>query len=191
SPLATRALAGVERKGVIGIALLPGRLRRPLGITRPLVRPRDYRGAKIGIRLGKDAKATFDALGAKAEGYVTGDLSGFDGAELDPLTITANSFDAGARALTANVVLWPKAQTIVMNHAGFEALRADRRKILEDAGREAVAPELARIARDQQLGLTTLCGYGRLHLAFARPADLAALRRAVEPVYAGLEQNSL
>src|SRR5215471_8995764 len=61
SPPAARALAGVERKGVIGIALLPGRLRRPLGITRPLIRPQDYRDAMIGIRLGGVAQATFDA----------------------------------------------------------------------------------------------------------------------------------
>ena len=190
SPLATRALASLERKGVIGIALLPGRLRRPLGIARPLVRAKDYDGATIGIRRGGVARATFDALGARAEGYVPVDLSGFDGAELDPLTITLNSLDQWARALTANVVLWPKVQTVVMNRAAFDALSPDRRKILEAASREAVAPELARIAADQRLGLVTLCN-GGLRLAYARPADLAVLRRAVQPVYARLEQDPL
>ena len=191
SPLARRALASVERKGVIGIALLPGRLRRPLGITRPLIRPQDYHDAMIGVRPGDVAKATFDALGARAKGYVPVELSGFDGVELDPLTITENNLDVEARALTANIVLWPKAQTVVMNRAAFRALSPDRRKILEDAGREAVAPELARIARDQLFGLKTLCGYGGVRLASARPADLAALRRAVQPVYAGLEDDPL
>jgi TRAP-type C4-dicarboxylate transport system substrate-binding protein len=122
SPLAGRALAGVERRGVVGIALLPGRLRRPFGITRALVGPEDYEGATIGVRIGGVARATFRALGATARGYVSGGLSGVDGADLDPATIVLDGYDEPSRTLTANVVLWPKAQTIVMNRKAFATL---------------------------------------------------------------------
>ena len=191
SPFAARALASVDRLGVVGIALLPGRLRRPLGVTRLLVRPRDYQGAKMGIRLGKVAAMTFRALGATPIGYVPGDLSGLDGAELDPLTITQNDYDVHARALTSNVVFWPRAQTVIMNRKAFDRLSRDQQEILREAGREAVAPELLRIAHDQQSGLAALCTRGTLPIATAQPAALAALRLAVRPVYDRLKQDSL
>ena len=190
SPLASRALAMVEQHGVVGIAVLPGRLRRPLGITRPLIGVEDYRGAKIGTRPGAIARRTFRALGAQPATYVPTLLSGFDGAENDPLTIAENSYDEGARALTGNVVLWPKPQTIVMNRRAYDSLRPAQQRILRAAGREAVVPELERIIRDQRFGLTTLCA-AKLHVVTATPADLAALRKAVGPVYDQLRRDPL
>ena len=67
-PFAGRALAAVRKTGVVGIAVLPGRLRRPLGLTRPLLRPDDYRGARVAIRLGRVAEQTLHALGARTAG---------------------------------------------------------------------------------------------------------------------------
>jgi TRAP-type C4-dicarboxylate transport system substrate-binding protein len=189
SSLAAHALESVADKGVVGIALLPGRLRRPLGITRMLLGPHDYRDAEIGIRLGGVAEATFRVLGAVGTGYVPGHLSGFDGTEVDALAITENDYDNGARALTGNVVFWPKPQTIVMNRKAFSGLTPQQQRILRDAGREALAPELARIAHDQRLGLSVLCSDGRLPIATATSADLAALRSAVQPVYDQIERD--
>jgi TRAP-type C4-dicarboxylate transport system substrate-binding protein len=190
SPEATPAMATIGRAGVVGIALLPGRLRRPLGITRPLIGVDDYRRAKIGARPSAVAWRTFRALGAHPASYVAGVLSGFDGAELDSLTISQNAYDEGARALTANVVLWPKPQTIVMNRRAYGSLTPAQRQILRDAGRESVEPELERIARDQRLGLSIVCA-ARLHVVSASPADLAALRKAVRRVYDQIRRDPL
>jgi TRAP-type C4-dicarboxylate transport system substrate-binding protein len=191
SPLAAGALAGLDRDGVVGVALLPGPLRRPLGLTRPLVRPPDYRAETIGIRPGGVAAATFRALGATAEGYVPGDVSTrLDGVELDLLTITENSYDEGARALTADVVFWPKPQTIVMNSRAFGGLSRGQRRMLLEAGRQAVGRELVRVARAQRLGLSILC-QGPLPLVVAGPAARVALRRAVQPVYDRLRRDPL
>src|SRR5262249_40481467 len=191
SPLAPRALAAVSRDGVVGIALLPGRLRRPFGITRLLVAPGDYRGAKVAIRLGAVAEATFRALGARPAPEVPVDFTGFDGAEIDPLTITENGWDQGVRGLTANVAFWPKAQTVVMNRKAYAALTPEQRRILAEAGREAVAPELAQIAREQRLGISILCGDHGFRLVNASSAEVAALREAVQPVYDRIERNPL
>src|SRR5438876_773304 len=87
------------------------------GRSKPLVLPPDYRGATIAIRLGGVARATFATLGATAKGYVIGVLPAVDGAELDLNTIAENGYDARSRALTANVVLWPRPQTIFANRA--------------------------------------------------------------------------
>jgi TRAP-type C4-dicarboxylate transport system substrate-binding protein len=189
SPFAARALARVDRSGVVAIALVPGRLRRPFGVTRVLRGPRDYRGAVMGLRLGAVAAATYRALGASPKGYIPGDLSGFDGTDLDPLTVTQNDYDARARAMTRNVVLWPKPQTIVMNRRAFARLTPDERRILVAAGRVALAPELTRIARDQQLGLSSLCAVG-FSLATASRADRARLASVVRPVYDRIQRNA-
>jgi TRAP-type C4-dicarboxylate transport system substrate-binding protein len=191
SPLAPRALAGVRRLGIVGVALLPGRLRRPLGIKRMFVGPSDYRGAKIAVRVGRVAEATFAALGATPRSYVPGNVMGFDGVETDPLTITENGWDQGVHGLTGNVVLWPKPQTIFMNRKAFDALTPAQQRILAEAGREALAPELVRIARDQRLGVSLLCGDDGFRLESASAADAKALRRAVQPVYDVIERNPL
>jgi TRAP-type C4-dicarboxylate transport system substrate-binding protein len=187
SGLGRRALGAVSRRGVVGIALLPGLLRRPFGITRPLVRPRDYRSATIGIRPGGVAKATFAVLGGIARGNTPSDPSGLDGAELDLLTITSDVWDSRGRALTGNVVFWPKAQTIVMNRAAFDRLTSEQREILRRAGRDAFEPELRRDRRDERYEPSLLCS--TVSVVTATPAERAALRRSVERVYRGLERD--
>jgi TRAP-type transport system periplasmic protein len=192
SPLAARMLPDVDRAGVVGVALLPGPLRRPLGLLRTLVAPRDYKGATIAIRFGGVARATFRALGATSKGYVVGTLpAAADGAELDSNTIAENGYDARARALTANVVLWPRPQTIFANRAVFDRLTLSQQNILRRAGREAIGAELARIDKDEAAGLSGICGRGRLSLATASAAELSALRRAVQPVYDALDRDAL
>ena len=70
SRLARQMLGGLGKAGVVGVALLPGPLRRPLGLSRRLVGPDDYEGAVVGIRPSGVARATFRALGGAARGYV-------------------------------------------------------------------------------------------------------------------------
>lgn len=188
TPFAARALAAITRTGVVGVALLPGRLRQPFGITRALVRLQDYRGATIGVRSGDVALETIHALGARAKTYVPGFVNGLDGAELDPLTVTENAYDQAARALTANVVLWPKPLTIVANKQTLARLTPEQRQLLLAAGREALVPTLDQAARDQQLGLSNLCE-AKFPLRDATAADLKRLREAVHPVYDRIERN--
>jgi TRAP-type C4-dicarboxylate transport system substrate-binding protein len=190
TPFVARALAGVARAGVVGVALLPGRLRQPFGITRALVQLHDYRGATIGVRSGVVALETLQALGARAKSYVPGFVNGLDGAELDSLTVTENGYDQAGRALTANVVLWPKPLTIVANKQTFARLTPEQQQLLLAAGREAVGPTLEQAARDQQLGFSNLCA-AKFPLRDATTADLARLREAAQPVYERIERNPL
>ncbi len=48
SPAARNMLRSLGRPGLQGIALLPGELRYPAGVTRDAVRPADFRGATVG-----------------------------------------------------------------------------------------------------------------------------------------------
>jgi TRAP-type C4-dicarboxylate transport system substrate-binding protein len=186
SPLAARMLEGVEQAGVVGIALLPGPVRSPFGLSHPLLGPDDYRGATIGVRPGGLMRTALRALGAGAKVYVPGVLSGLDGAESNPKAIDYNSWEG---ALTINVVLWPKPYTIFMNRDAFDALTSEQQEILRDAGREAIAPELEELVSDSAEALSDACARGALTLVSASAADRAALREAVQPVYEELESD--
>jgi TRAP-type C4-dicarboxylate transport system substrate-binding protein len=190
SEFAPRALATVSRQGVVGIALLPGLLRRPFGITRRLVRPLDYRGATIGIRPGSVAAETVAALGGVARVNAPGDLAGLDGAELDLLVIAHDMLDRRSRPLTGNVVLWPKPQTIVMNRPAFARLTSDQQEILHRAARAALSAELERDSHDERYLGSLLCSAGTIPFATATASDMSALRASVAPVYRALEGDS-
>jgi hypothetical protein len=186
SPHAAEMLDGVEKAGVVGVALLPGPLRRPFALSGAFVAPEDYRGATIGIRPSGVARTTFRALKAVAKGFVSGSLTGLDGVEIDPKAITYNGYPG---TLTANVVLWPKPYSIVMNRMAFEALTSGQREILRRAGREALAPELRQTVRDAAASLAEACRRGLLSLATASAADRTRLRETVRPVYEQLERD--
>jgi TRAP-type transport system periplasmic protein len=181
-----RMLDGVERAGVVGIALLAGPLRRPLGLAHALLGPEDYRGKTVAIRPGAVAQKTFRALGAGAKGYVPGDLAGFDAVEIDPKTVDFNGWSG---TLTTNVVLWPKPFSIIMNRSAFEALTVGQQELLREAGRQALAPELDQTMRDATTALADACRRGLVTLAIASSSERAALRRAVQPVYDELERD--
>jgi TRAP-type C4-dicarboxylate transport system substrate-binding protein len=191
SPIAQRMLDGVRPLGLVGLALLPGGLRRPLGVSRALRGPSDYLRAVIGIRPGGVARATFRALGGSARGFPalpTG-LTGLDGAESDVTTILNNRYDLAARALTANVVLWPRATTLVVNEEVFDRLSTEQQELLRRAGHEAIEPLLDSTASDERASLEELCEAGKLPLVTASAAARVALRRAAEPVYQRLERD--
>ena len=92
SELAGQALAGTEKIGMVGLALMPGELRRPVGLTRALAAPEDYRGARVYTREGKVAAATLDVLGAQpAHGATDNWFEGVDGAEIDAGTVRSRA----------------------------------------------------------------------------------------------------
>lgn len=108
SDLAPEMLRGVERLDVVGVTLLPGELRRPFGIGRPLVDVADYRGARVATRLSRLGLRTFRALGATGEPVVPGaDVASFDGAEDGLSNFQGEVHKGPRRELTANVALGP------------------------------------------------------------------------------------
>lgn len=189
SDLPARMLPAVSRLGLVGIAMLPGAIRRPFGRRRPFVSPADFRGARIGIRPSEVAAATFRALGGTGVPYPAGQLAGLDGAELDPGTLVNNAFELPGSSLTANVGLWPRPLVIVMRRSSYDALAPAQRDALSRAARTALAAAIARLSASHVDDTRILC---RRHVRVVRatPADIAALRAAAQPVYGALERNS-
>jgi TRAP-type transport system periplasmic protein len=191
SPLPDQMLPGIEPMGVEGLTMLPGEPRRPFGLTRRLLGPLDYRNTVIGIRPSHMSVATFRELGATTRAYVSGELPPwvFDGAELDLVTLEGNRYDIPGSSLTANVAFWPKTFVVVANEKLLTKLTSGQREILREAGKEALASAFARLRNEDRVEAGILCR--RHHLAFvvATPAQVAALRAAVRPIYRRLERD--
>jgi len=189
TPRARQALHGVDRLVLVGLALLPGPLRRPFGLTRPLVRPEDFDGATMGLRSGGVAEDTYRTLGATPQAYRVGSLAGLDGAELDLWTIGNNGYDRPGSTLTGNVALWARPETIVIRRAAFDRLSPVQRDVLRRAAADAVGPVLDRLEREQRNAQVEICNRGATTVVEAGSADVAALRAAVRPVYGRLERD--
>jgi TRAP-type C4-dicarboxylate transport system substrate-binding protein len=187
SPAARRMLEGVRPLGLVGLALLPGPMRRPVGLRRRLVGAQDYAGSTFGLRYGGVARDALLALDAPPKPYRMGALGGLDGAELDLRTIESRGY--AVSNLTGNVVLWARPETIVIGRRAFDRLSPAQREVLRRAGREAVGPVLARLEREQQDALETICDRGSVVVAAATDSEVAALRAAVQPVYDELERD--
>jgi TRAP-type C4-dicarboxylate transport system substrate-binding protein len=191
SQLPGKMLPSIHRLGVEGLAMLPGELRRPFGLTRRLLKPSDYRDAVIGIRPSLLSATTFRALGASPRGYVPGELPPFvfDGAEIDLVTLEGNEYDIEGSSLTANFAFWPKAFVVVANRKVLAKLTEAQRDILRRAGRKALAPAIARLRNEDRVEAGILCRRGRMTFVTVTPPQVAALRAAVRPVYAQLVSN--
>jgi TRAP-type C4-dicarboxylate transport system substrate-binding protein len=190
SPMIGQMLAGLRPLGLAGIGVLPGPLRKPLGITRPLLKPADYAGLKIGVQQSLVADATMRALGATPVWFpVTGPITGFGATEEHISAIQGNQYDRAGKYLTANVNLWPRPLVVFANGKAWAALTPAQQIILTLAVTGDLAAETNVERGDERADTATLCRRGRLRFVDASPAGLAALRRAVQPVYAQLERD--
>src|SRR2546430_10490862 len=183
---------GVRRLGVEGLAMLPGELRRPLGLERRLLGPSDYRGSVIGSTPWQVSALTFRMLGATPRAYFTGALPPwrFDGAELDLRTLDEDQFAAvGHSSVTANVAFWPRVFSVVGNREVLAKLTSEQREILREAARQALAPAIERLRLEDSSEAGAPCRRDRLAFVEATASQLAGLRAAVRPGYAKLEQN--
>ena len=185
--IADRALPALGKLGVVGVAVVPGTLRHPLGLTRPLLRPADFRGAYIGVRRSALAKRAFESLDATV-GWEVGDRPlGFDGIETDLGGIESGRLDVGAASLTADVTLWPRLGVVVANPKAWKALSERRRKAMREAGRASLSAAIDTLQRDEDEFYGVLCRRGATSFTRATAADVEALRAAFAPVTARLD----
>lgn len=189
SPLAGEMLDGLEPLGLVGLGILPGPMRKPLGTAR-LVGPDDYEGATIAYQRSEVAKDTLHALGAEGREIPSaGSISPYDGVEQHLGSIAGNQYEKGANHLAADVNLWPRPVVVFADKQALDKLDDRQRKALRDAAQAALPASLAQVQADDREGAGTLCRRG-VEFLTADDTELAALRRAVQPVYDRLEQDA-
>jgi TRAP-type C4-dicarboxylate transport system substrate-binding protein len=189
NPMIGEMLQGLRPAGLAGIGVLPGPLRRPLGIDHPLLRPSDYAGLKIGVQQSRVAEATMRVLGARPVAFGSeGSIAGLDGIEQQISEIQENEYDRAGKYLTANVGLWPRPLVLFASRKAWAALTPAERRVLRQAATADQTAETQGIRDVARVETAILCRRG-LRFLTASPADLAALRRAVQPVFHQLERD--
>jgi TRAP-type C4-dicarboxylate transport system substrate-binding protein len=182
-------LKALEPLRLVGLGVLPGPLRKLLGVERPLTHPADFRGQRIGITDSRVARETLRALGATAIVLPAGArIGGVDGIEQQVESIEGNTYDAAPKYLTTNINLWPRPLVLFMNEAAFAALEPVQRRVLREAVRHALRKALAATRSRERDAAAVVCRRG-LRLVVATPADMSSLREALAPVYHKLEQD--
>lgn len=183
-------LTGVEAAGVVGIGVLPGPMRKVLGIAKPFLTPADFAGTRIAYQDSALTQLTLHALGATAVPIPRGaKLDGVDGLEAQLGLIAGNRYDTTAKFTTANLNLWPRPWVIIIGKAAWAKLSGTQRATLSKAATEAVLPAIVASRQDDQQALPILCS-SPMTLPTALPQQLADLRSAVDPVYAALRRDA-
>jgi TRAP-type transport system periplasmic protein len=187
-PVAGELLAGLDRAGVVGLALVPEGLRHPFGFRQPLLARGDYAGQTIRTPRSDVAYLLMRAFGAQpgdltetqfrrgsADGTVAGAESSFALALSSMRTATA----------TANVTLYPKADTIVVNRKAWDALSDEQRDTLRTAA-ERARDHAIESNVPEAVGARRYCEQGG-RVVHAAQADVSGLRDAASFVYRRLE----
>jgi len=187
--LGASMLAAIRTTGVEPVALNPGPLRRPLGVTRDLRAPSDFRGATIGAPPSRMHEDLFRTLGARVTAMPPDSgLADLDGTERDLASIDQDELERDARSVTTDVVLWPRPTTLVMNRDRWKRLSGPQRRALTEAADDTIAAGTERERTLERGATQSLCDRD-FRFVRSGPANLAALREAVEPVYRALAQE--
>jgi len=188
-------LEGLDDLGVAALGVLPDGLRKPIGVTGPILRRADWHGIAFGTLRSNGQAAAIRALGAtpaqvfrteRDERLENGTLQGFEGSiwvhQHNPTLAHLAPY------VTSNVTLWPQMDVLLANRASMASLTAEQREWLEKAARDAATGARALADTDAQaLGDACMAG---TRFANASDADVAALEAAFAPVYAQLRQHA-
>jgi TRAP-type C4-dicarboxylate transport system substrate-binding protein len=190
SDIAIDMVSGVEGLGLKGIGILPGPMRRPAGITRPLRTPEDFSGARIAYSSSAVAERSLRTLKAipVESGFEGADMSSYDGLEQQIASIEGNRYDEHVKWITGNAPLWPRPLAVVANTDIFDSLSDAQRGWLTEAI-QSVIPSMAALQRDdEELGV--LCRRGQAQIIQASSAQLKQLRDGLAPVYRWLRDDA-
>lgn len=191
-----RMLADLEVSGVTGLGVLPGPMRRMIGVNHDFRTPHDFAGTTVMTDNTALSRTTMDALGVQRV------VQGVDETPLDDLSglvghvgaVLGNGYERTAQSFTANLNLWPRPLALLINTSVFEGLAPEQQEALTTAATGALTDLMAATrSEDLQPGrpdlLPALCS-SALTLIEVTDADLAALRKAVDPVYSQLAQDA-
>ncbi|HET6832832.1 MAG TPA: TRAP transporter substrate-binding protein DctP [Acidimicrobiales bacterium] len=184
-------LEELQPAGLVGIGILPGPIRRPLGVANALAAPSDFSGLTIGTQQSRVADATMRALGAHPQRLpaAVSSLAGLDGIEHQVAAIESDRVEPDGAHLMTNVNLWPRPLVVFASAQAHRRLSGDQRQILRTAAANVVSEKLtAERGLEAETG-ANLCRKGRAQFDPATPEQLQVLRRAVEPVYRELERD--
>jgi TRAP-type transport system periplasmic protein len=193
SGITDQMMRGLEDVGVVGLGVLADGLRKPIGITGPVLGPADWRGITFGTLKSDGQAEAIRALGAtpaqvlgphREEVIENGEIQGF---EFNLLNYRDPKWVRLAPYVTANVNMWPQMDVVVADPDRLEGLTSGQRGWLQRAADDA-ADRSAALADTDADSIRITCDAGA-RFANASEDDLAALQGAFASVYANLQQD--
>jgi hypothetical protein len=182
-------LAGMDEEGLVGLGILPGPMRRVVGVKDAFTTVKAFEGQQIAMYDSALAEQTLAALGATARAMpVGGDLDGYDAVELNLASVKGFGYASVVDSIAANVNLWPRPQVLLISQARFDQLSPEEQQILRAATNSMRAGSLEDLGAEDQKALSVLC---KTDVSFpvAKAADLRALEAAVGSVHQGLRAD--
>jgi TRAP-type C4-dicarboxylate transport system substrate-binding protein len=191
SDLPGRMLEGLEPLGVIGMAVIGGRLRMPIGVDGPFTNPDSFSGATIHAFHSAWNTATLEALGAiHADVSTDGRDQGLEDGTIDGYENNVGFFETRldiAPYMTLNLRLWPGTGVLFANPGMLAGLTETQSQWLTEAV-DRIASESVEIANTDDDLIDGICDAGG-RFAIATDSELEDLRSAVEPVYLLLTED--
>jgi TRAP-type transport system periplasmic protein len=177
-------MAGLEKVDLAGIGVLPGPMRKILGVAKPYLAPNDFSGSIVGIQASGVATKTFSTLGARVRAVPSGRsaLQGLDAYEQQLASIAGNQFAGSAKYVTGNINFWPRPLVLFTSHRVADSLTPEQLSLLHEAATSVVPAALDASRAEDQRGTRPLCAAG-MKLPVASENNLAELRSALQPVY--------
>ena len=183
-------LEGVTDAGVTGIGVLPGPMRKLLGVDHAFLSPADFEGQLIGMQDSALTERAMGVLGADVVAMPSGArLGDVDGYEQQIASIFGNGYADHAGFVTANLDLWPRALVLIANPAALDDLSEDQQAVLHKAAADAVEPALEASRAEDSDAVANVCRRG-MSLPAASSQELATLVEAWQPVYDELAADS-
>jgi TRAP-type C4-dicarboxylate transport system substrate-binding protein len=189
---ATEMLGGLDEIGLTGLALLPDQLRHFFSFGAPILTPADVDGTTIRALPSDATYALIEALNARPEDVAGQTFS--DRVDSGAIAAAESSFSLAIATLprpgtaTANLTLFPKVNTLVINSDVFDELDDERKDVLRTAAadtREWAASTQA--VPETELAAAHCDGGGSVVLT--TDVELSAFEEAAASVYAEIEQN--
>ena len=126
-------LPDVSKLDLVGVGVLPGPIRKVLGVTKPFATPADFTGQVVGIQASAVAERSLTALGATPKPVPgSAELTGLDAYEQQLSSIQGNHYALNAKYVTGNLNLWPRPRVIIANPDVHQRLTDNQRN---DPGR--------------------------------------------------------
>jgi TRAP-type C4-dicarboxylate transport system substrate-binding protein len=194
SGITEQMLRGLDDLGVAGLGVLPDGLRKPIGVSGPILGPADWDGITFStVRSDGHADAVRALAATPAQVGRTARERRLKDGTIQGLetSIWIHQHNPALTALapyvTSNVTLWPQMDVLLANPARLRSLTVQQRHWLEQAARFA-ATRAAAVADADADAIADSCATGA-RFAQASAADRAALQAAFAPVYASLRQD--
>jgi TRAP-type C4-dicarboxylate transport system substrate-binding protein len=151
-------LAGLEQLDLVGLGVLPGPMRKVLGVEKPFTKPVDFTGAVVGMQDSRVTELSFAALGASTKPLPSGaDLDGVDAYEQQLSSIWGNHYELSAGFVTSNLNPWPRPLVLFIGKPVYDDLTDTQQQALASAADDAMLQALDASRAQDDESVADLC----------------------------------